>query len=276
MAKEKKITVKFYPVLRKGNLGNYIIYCRITYDRKTAKFPIGAYFDLSENFEEAKIEFNSLIEDKNYTDFNNLKLYLESVVRYEIHKYKNNFSIIGIGGRIKKYNIPLSDYLVQEQYKIVSEILKDTLTYNQYMQYYLDTSKIDKVRDNYTYLLFYFEELKQEYNIKLIEQIPNNSVFIDLLMVLFFVIFDTHISNQKRIKNFSGLIKIGEWLSNQNDVKNKFNTFLNQYNCNKLFSQYSANIYWIKQELEIEDKEIKSLLPILAERIEELLLKVTP
>ena len=140
MARQKKISIKFY--LNKNlkgrvltdDLGNksYPLYIRVTYDRKNTTFKYVTPFaqggtSVSEIFEDDINDFQKFPIHKLYVDF------LEKIIRQEIKKRGDKFSIKGINDRLllhytESVNRVLDNILNAE----LMEILRKSLTYNKY------------------------------------------------------------------------------------------------------------------------------------------------
>lgn len=135
----KKISIKFFlnknlkPLII-NDIKTYPVYIRVTYNRKsttfkfeTSEYPDGLYLELKQekNFEDAKI----------YPQFLAFEKVIETLVEKEVRRKKDRFDVKGIGDKIfTYYGEAISDILSDGVDKEMQDILKDKLTYNEYIE----------------------------------------------------------------------------------------------------------------------------------------------
>lgn len=124
----KKINIKYKVVSSKKDEGSYNVQCQVVFNRTNTKF-FAHFFKDSILFPEAFVKGSALEEiQKLYAD------YLEKIIRFEYGRLGEEYSVSGLSGRLSFYD----SFLTYEyNHKIEQEVfalLKDKLTYNQYLQ----------------------------------------------------------------------------------------------------------------------------------------------
>lgn len=235
MAKEKKITVKFFPKKLKSFEDSYEIYCRVIYNKKSTMFSLNHSFT-AKSIENAKAYLINLLGD-NQRKFGLgwKKTYLEKIIRKEVNKYGENYAITGFGERSQFYLSELARSLTFQFNKALLLTLQDILTYNQYIKF------SSKLRDDLTEVKFFriFESLKllrDSYAVSL-EKIIDQSMLMLLLAAGNYNAFVIDTTQEFEEKNnirptlleripldewMHGSVEIGQWFLNENEEKKSF------------------------------------------------------
>ena len=95
MARGKKITVKFIPVKSRSE-GVFIVYCRVTYNRKTTKFSVHNSFN-AKSLEDAKIYIDNMLDPAQGHPWCIEKQWIE-LMKYNFDKYPGGVPVAFIGG----------------------------------------------------------------------------------------------------------------------------------------------------------------------------------
>lgn len=124
----KKINIKYKVAPSKKDEEGYTVQCQVVFNRTNTKF-FAHFFKKSILFPEEFVKSAALEEiQKLHSD------YLEKIVRFEYSRLGEEYSVSGLSGRLSFYDSFLTyeyNHKVEEE---VFSLLKDKLTYNQYVQ----------------------------------------------------------------------------------------------------------------------------------------------
>ncbi len=266
MAKEKKITITYFPRKSKKT-GEFSVYCRITYDRKSTMIATSVPL-VAKNMVEAKKELKKLeTKSKDKVPFTVLSDLTHSIIRYEIKKSKERFSIIGFSEKLERYREGLGFFLHRILLKKLLVELEDILSYKRFTQLidFINTN------DSYTVLIFLesIEYLEKALKFKISKQVKENlfelafscytinfflfniwndvdGIIEDLLTKGGHELPSTKEKNERK-KILTQHIPISIWMINQpigfhnRKIKDEFKNFLNEMSINKLNSYTDNN-----------------------------------
>lgn len=124
----KKINIKYKVVQSKKSKGSYNVQCQVVFNRTNTKF-FAHFFKKSIDFSEEFVNSSALEAiQKLYAD------YLEKIVRFEYSRVGDEYNVSGLSGRLSFYDSFLTyEYNHKVEQEVLS-LLKDKLTYNQYVQ----------------------------------------------------------------------------------------------------------------------------------------------
>lgn len=170
MAKEKKITVKFFPKKSDVEEKKYSLYCRVTYNRKSTMFSLRIHWT-ADTLELAKEYIEKELKNNEHPFFLRDRIsWIERIVRLEISfleeqkTLSEEYNITGFGKRMNIYLSRLDASLSQMIYTSIFDSLKNIVTYNQYYEI------VDRLKNqHYLYPYFcVFDSLKllsDDYNV---------------------------------------------------------------------------------------------------------------
>lgn len=252
MAKKKKISVKFVPI--KADKG-YSIYCRVTFNRKSTRFPLNIQYQTNKKpIEEVQKDIDNygLIEPifpHKRESFIWKKQLIEEIVRYEVQKVGEKYSIIGLSDRIKPYLTKALDHLVFKLYERLFKSLENTLTYRQYMDF---KNRVSPIKGKYSFFsIFYHLNYLSKICDEPIKELLGGSFYYDLTAIGYLATFELTEQNKKPNEyiKYGAVpytiwgISIGEWFTNMNSIRTQFNEFLQKNDCKKLLDSYSKGAY---------------------------------
>lgn len=217
MAKEKKIGIKYYlndnlkPTI-KGDTVLFPLYIRITYNGEVTRIKAIDFFKrpiLLDEGNEVDNEVSNLLKDdrnlylKTYLERN----LLEKVIRLEIKLNQSNFTLNGLGDRLKYYSNSLFTRTEFDASSSLESFLGDHLTYNEFISTVLNY-------DDPIDLFLYSNDRIENFN----EIIPNDTKQALITMIL--------------TREFDENLTIYDWI-----MKNKrinFITFLDGFGKRKI------------------------------------------
>lgn len=125
----KKVTVKFYlnqdvkgRRLKIGEGVMFPLYVRVTYNRKTTRFP------LANNWFPKKNEEN--LED--IKELKTFKTIIEKVIAFEVNRVGESYQISGLGDRMKTFSSTLRTGIEGLLNEALSKVMEDKLTFAEY------------------------------------------------------------------------------------------------------------------------------------------------
>lgn len=274
MAKEKKITVKFYPVLIKSDKNNdYRIYCSLTYNRVTTKFPMQHAYPGT--LEEVEIFIEKELDKSvvNATDSGERgvlswrKRLIKAIVRKEIEVIGDNYSVLGFNERFPKFEQRIQWYLCGNIYLSMFEKLEDVLTFKKYSQLALNINS-RMLHHQFFNIFETIEDLADNYNID-VKNVLGNDFYFQLTVIGYLAVFelvekainpDTFIQYDK-ISPQIAQITIGEWASDLDAIKQRIFKFIKSNQPKLLLNTYSKGKYSeIAVKYGFDDAQIDSFL----------------
>ena len=232
MGKEKKITIKYFvntgakPIFHNG-VTTYPLYLSITYNRVTTKIKIeqineplrsvyleGEDYRVIDNPQDFLKGFNSLYYDKNI---------IEKIIRNEIRINGDDFSILGIGQRLKYfYDLRWNSWFFPDFHKILDRYFPNE-------EVYLDSFFEEKRGMGYSSIFFYYYVAKYFSEENLFKTLPTHiqdHVIVTIFLSFYFDRFDANSIVKDNIHTYFVKSKflIYEWIAT--DFKTKFITFL--------------------------------------------------
>lgn len=175
MARAKKLTVKYFPRKSKKS-GEFSIYCRITYDKKSTMFVLNNTIK-ADSLDEAKKQVNNLALDRTdttSTDTNTVDLSvtfpIKELVQHEIDKFKGNYSIVGFGERLPRYSMNIGVLLRNTLLDRLFLELEDILSFRKYSEL------SEYINSSYSILVFFkaIRFLKEAFDFELNNEIKKN------------------------------------------------------------------------------------------------------
>ena len=241
MAKEKKISVKCTPVKSKDE-NIYNVYYRAVYNKKSTRFPSRLVVQAS-SIDEAKERV-----ENNSKDFNTNRVI--KVIRKEIDKKGDKYTIVGFGERWPFYLIDLYGFFSQMAVKKLMDKLKNILIFNQYINT-VDSLQIQSPvlslyrMNNSLILQDLLEFLEQEYNFN-IDSIIDEEIF--RLAVLSVSLDSFHEKEKSLAYNVSQPVvdidafinpktiefSLADWIGNIHNARHRFFNYINEKGLNKI------------------------------------------
>lgn len=255
MVSKKKITVKFFPVLNKSDFENdFRIYCRLTYNRITTKFPMlhvypGTKEEVTEFIDKSSgIEIHAAKTHKDRTTLGWRKKFIKQLVRKEISLIGNDedsYSVRGFSDKFSEYDKTLLNYLCGRIYVELFKKLEDILTFRKYVDL---AHSVELENQNFEYFRIFqiLETLSKEHQIN-IKNALGDAFFDKVTALGYLVVFE--LSEQSfstsdflafdKPKFYQGAIRIGEWGINLDDIKGRFYRFVDSGQAVMFLNRYS-------------------------------------
>lgn len=147
--REKKISIKFYlnkDVKSRSEIDGRVLYpayVRVIFDKKSTKFRLSGWVDeaFESDFSEGKIFENEtrIISEQ-----------LKRIVRYEEKAHGDNFTLNGLGDRLRLYNFSLLTQITNQLSQEVDQLLANFLVHNKFI-----TAKEESISERLTLLREY-------------------------------------------------------------------------------------------------------------------------
>lgn len=281
MAKEKKITVKFIPV-KTRDTKSFMIYCRVTYDRKTTKFSV--YQSMScKSFEAAKLQLENVNRGEKIYPLSFRKQWVEKIIQHEISDSRKEYSIIGLGERMDGYQQRILTYLIRRFYEKLIQTLEDKITIKEFKLFE------SSIKMNSFFAYTYIECLNLIVSICEKRKIKP-SAFIDESMIDYLIATGAYLAkhdverrdfetdykgyDKEKLIGTIGFSRIGDWVINENRIKSDFRDFVSNgdYDFFEIVDKFSNGSFsLIVSDFKIEksklSKQILSTIDVLIDEV---------
>lgn len=272
MAKEKKITVKFYPVKGRHE-GVFSVYCLVTYNRVNTRF-VTRFEIFKDSLEDAKEEVLSLqkIGSKNDHSLGGLKNWIEEIVKLEIKLFGDNYSIIGIKDRMELYMSDMIFYFPRILKEETFRKLEDKITYRSYKEAEaLMPSQIEGMY--YFHLINLLKYLGEDKKLSL-PKVISNELKKKIISVGYFLAYIINGAEQQpgikfnELDFFYGGQNLGHWLVGK--TKERFRKYLTENNANNQLKEYFTRIGISSPNLfdfELDSNEVIIIIDKMAQEV---------